>query len=291
MKQNPDNMIFRKTWWQSIQIMPVAARAEIFESVCKYVFEGIEPQLDPMSAVCMALSFIKRDIDEDKKRYADVCAKRAEAGRRHSGNQYTRQQPVQLEQTGTNGTNGSNNNCNSNCNGNNKENKENEKDISFSFSQKKEKIIFEFALLLLSEGRPNAYTEARDAYDYNDATEWTSETVLPNGNVQKKKISNKLSWLRGWKRTNEQIFAPADGVLFAECFDGIESLKQENECIINQFRGIRGGDETITLCFVSQKAIRIFKSTFETNAAFNKKVCLAIHKRFPKAEIIDYKTI
>ena len=290
MKQNPDNMIFRKTWWQSIQIMPVTARAEIFESVCKYVFEGIEPQLDPMSAVCMALSFIKRDIDEDKERYADVCAKRAEAGRKHSGNQHTRKaaQLEQLEQIGTIGTNGSNSNCNSNCN--NKENKE-EKEKEFSFSEKKEKIIFDFALLLLSEGRPNAYTEARDAYDYNDATEWTSETVLPNGNVQKKKISNKLSWLRGWKRTNEPIFAPADGVLFAECFDGIESLKPENECIINQFRGIRGGDETITLCFVSQKAIRIFKSAFDTNAAFNQKVCTAIRKRYQKAEIIDYKTV
>lgn len=285
-----DNVIFRKAWWQSIKQLPSEARLEIYDHICKYSFDGIVPEYNPMSAVSVAFSFIKQDIDAAKDKYDDICSKRAEAGRRHTGNQYTR---------GTNGTNvpikeqteqtelydNDNNNENEN------EEKEKQKDKSFSFSQKKEKIILDFSLLLLAEGRPNAYNEAREAYEYNESTDWMTETTLPNGCVKKKKISNKLAWLRGWKRKNEQIFAPADGDLFAQFFAGIESIKTNSECVINQFRGIRDGDEKITLLFSTNKAIERFRSAYESTPAFQNVVCSAIRKRYPKAEIIEYKTI
>lgn len=293
MKQKKhDSMVFHKAWWESIKIMPLTARTEIYDNICKYVFDGIEPNLDPMSAVSMAISFIRRDIDNDKARYAEICAKRAEAGRKHTGNQYTYgtngTSVPKMEQNGTNGTD----NDNDNDNDVKDRKRKNEKDKSFSFSQKKEKIIFDFSLLLLSEGRPNAYAEARDAYEYNDATNWESETKQPNGNVVKKKITNKLSWLRGWKRTNEQIFPPSDGALFAKVFDGLEGINPENECIINHFRGIReDGENGIVMLFSNYASRNRFCYLFESNSDFKSRVCAAMRIRYPKAEMINYKIV
>ena len=286
-----DNVIFRKAWWQSIKQLPSEARLEIYDHICKYSFDGIVPEYNPMSAVSVAFSFIKQDIDAAKDKYDDICSKRAEAGRRHTGNQYTR---------GTNGTNvpikeqteqtelydNDNNNENEN------EEKEKQKDKSFSFSQKKEKIIFDFSLVLLSEGRPNAYAEAREAYEYNDATGWTTETTKPNGDVTTKKITNPISWLKGWKRSNEQMFAPSEGYLYSKIFEGYSSIKQENECLINAFRGIRQiSDDGVELLFCNKKAIDIFQSIFENDKAFNTRVCATIRGRYPKAENIFYKVV
>lgn len=291
MKQKKhDSMVFHKAWWESIKIMPLTARTEIYDNICKYVFDGIEPNLDPMSAVSMAISFIRRDIDNDKARYAEICAKRAEAGRKHTGNQYTNgtngTSVPKMEQNGTNGTD------NDNDNDVKDKKRKNEKDKSFSFSQKKEKIIFDFSLILLSEGRPNAYAEAREAYEYNDATGWTTETTKPNGDVTKKKITNPISWLKGWKRSNEQIFAPAEGQLYSKIFEGYESIKRENECLINAFRGIRQiSDDGVELLFCNKKTIETFQSIFEGDKTFNRRVCATIRGRYPKAENIFYKVV
>lgn len=283
-----DNVVFRKLWWQSIKNLPSEARLETYDAICKYAFEGIEPACDPMSAVSMALSFIKQDIDAAKEKYEDICTKRAEAGRRHTGNQYTRvKQTEQMFQNGTNGTDNDNDN-DMIMKG---KDKENEKDKSFSFSKEKEKIIFDFSLVLLSEGRPNAYIEAREAYEFNDATGWITETTKPNGDVTKKIVKNKLAWLRGWKRTNEQMFAPADGTLYAQIFTGFETVKEENQCVINAFRGIQQCENGIVVLFSNRTAIERFSSAFETNNDFKRRVCKTFKGQYPEAECINYKLV
>ena len=276
-----DNVIFRRSWWQCMKNLPSDARLALYDTICKYAFDGVVPEFDPMSAVSVSFSFIKQDIDSAKEKYQSICEKRAEAGKKHSGNQYT---------NGTNGTNGTDND-NDNDNDNDIEN-EKVKDKSFSFSQKKEKIIFDFSLVLLSEGRPNAYAEAREAYEYNDATGWTTETTKPNGDVTTKKITNPISWLKGWKRSNEQMFAPSEGYLYSKIFEGYSSIKRENECLINAFRGIRQiSDDGVELLFCNKKAIDIFQSIFENDKAFNTRVCATIRGRYPKAENIFYKVV
>lgn len=286
-----DNVIFRRSWWQSMKNLPSDARLALYDTICKYAFDGVVPEYDPMSAVSVSFSFIKQDIDSAKEKYQSICKKRAEAGKKHSGNQYTNgtngTSVPKMEQNGTNGTD----NDNDNDNDNDIEN-EKVKDKSFSFSQKKEKIIFDFSLILLSEGRPNAYAEAREAYEYNDATGWTTETTKPNGDVTKKKITNPISWLKGWKRSNEQIFAPAEGQLYSKIFEGYESIKRENECLINAFRGIRQiSDDGVELLFCNKKTIETFQSIFEGDKTFNRRVCATIRGRYPKAENIFYKVV
>lgn len=297
-----DTFIFREQWWRNIKMFPDRRREEIFDALCKYVFEGIAPEFDPMDAVSTAIHFIITDINDDKSKYDEVCAKRSEAGKRHTGNQYTRANGTNgtngtsvpmLEQNGTNGTNGTDSDYEYDCEyeGEN----EKQKDKSFSFSQKKEKIIFDFSLILLSEGRPNAYKEAMDAYDFNESTGWTTETTKPNGDVTKKKITNPLAWLQGWKRSNEQIFAPADGMLFAEVLRAI----MENEeikftpCadIINYFRGFRHEGENVSILFTNVKTMKRFSETVNGDKRVQSILYPALQKQFAGAQTLYYKTI
>lgn len=303
-----DTFIFREAWWNQIKMFPDCRREEIYDALCKYVFEGIEPEYDPMNAVHTAIHFIVADINSDKGKYEEICAKRAEAGRRHTGNQYSR---AQMEQAGTNGTsvpkveqmeqagtNGSDNEYEYDYE-KDIEN-ENEKDKSFSFSQKKEKIIFDFSLILLSEGRPNASKEAREAYEYNESTNWTTETTKPNGDVQKKKITNPLSWLRGWKRQNEQIFAPADGMLFADIIRKIAEKKVQTdngeglrvfENVINHFRGFRNEGDDVAMLFINRNTLLNFRKYVESDEVSKQILFSELQKQFPKAQTLYYKTI
>ena len=90
-----DNVIFRRSWWQCMKNLPSDARLALYDTICKYAFDGVVPEFDTMSAVSVSFSFIKQDIDSAKEKYQSICEKRAEAGKKHSGNQYT---------NGTNGT-------------------------------------------------------------------------------------------------------------------------------------------------------------------------------------------
>lgn len=279
---------------------PDTCREQIYDALCKYVFEGIEPEFDPMNAISTAVRFILNDIKSDKDHYANVCAKRSEAGKRHTGNQYTR---------GTNGTNGTNvptmeqmeqmeqmpENMIMNRN---IEEKEKQKDKSFSFSQKKEKIIFDFSLILLSEGRPNAYKEACDAYEFNESTGWTTETTKPNGDVTKKKITNPLSWLQGWKRSNEQLFAPADGMLFADIIRKIAEKKVQSENgeglrifenVINHFRGFRNEGDDVAMLFINRNTLLNFRKYVEGDECSKQILFSKLQKQFPKAQTLYYK--
>ena len=296
-----DTFIFREQWWRNIKLFPDCRREQVYDALCKYVFEGIAPEFDPMDAVSTAIHFIITDINDDKTKYDEVCAKRSEAGKR--GNEvrwHGQSQKVanianakSESQKSQNVANIADYDYEYDC----KYEGENEKqkDKSFSFSQKKEKIIFDFSLILLSEGRPNAYKEAMDAYDFNESTGWTTETTKPNGDVTKKKITNPLAWLQGWKRSNEQIFAPADGMLFAEVLRAI----MENEeikftpCadIINYFRGFRHEGENVSILFTNVKTMKRFSETVNGDKRVQSILYPALQKQFAGAQTLYYKTI
>lgn len=293
-----DSFFFRASWWQSMKNMLAQSRAEVYDAVCMYVFEGKEPEIDPMSATSMAVRFILTDIERDKAKYADVSAKRAAAGRKHKGNQYT--QPEQAEQSDENGTNGTNGtNAVKEKKRKEKEGKEviikdnNDNNSSFSFpadAEKKEKIIFDFSLILLSEGRPNAYKEATEAYNYNDATDWESEKTDPKGNVTKKKIRNRLAWIQsGWQRHNEQIFAPADGALLANIIRRT-GLRPENADIINAFRGFRfdGDDTNIGFLYTNRRAYQKFQKAINDNQNVNIATFEELIKVYPKVKQLHF---
>ena len=77
-----DNFLFRKSWWDIIKNLPTEQRSEVIDLITQYMFEGIEPQFDELTAVSMAVQFIIRDINADKERYDNIAEKRREAGRK-----------------------------------------------------------------------------------------------------------------------------------------------------------------------------------------------------------------
>lgn len=299
-----DSFFFRASWWQSMKNLPNGCREEVYDAVCMYVFEGKEPTFDPMSATSMAVRFILTDVDRDKAKYAEVSERRAAAGRRGGKAKAANvanakkelQEPENERQNVANLANVAN--ATKEKKRKEKEGKEvninnNDNNSSFSFpadAEKKEKIIFDFSLVLLSEGRPNAYNEAREAYGYNDATGWESEKTDTAGNVTKKKIRNKLAWIEaGWKRHNEQVFAPAHGQILADILRQT-GMRPENADVINAFRGFRfEGDETnIAFLYTRKTAWQKFAAAISTNDAFNKTVFGELTKVFPKVKQLHF---
>ena len=76
-----DNFLFRKSWWDIIKQLPSEQRSEVIDYITQYMFEGIEPQFEEMTAVTMAVQFIIRDINADKERYDNTIEQRREAGK------------------------------------------------------------------------------------------------------------------------------------------------------------------------------------------------------------------
>ena len=280
-----DSFLFRASWWQSMKNLPNGCREEVYDAVCMYVFEGKEPEFDPMSATSMAVRFILTDVDRDKAKYAEVSERRAAAGRRGAA--------VTNKQKRANSANAAKEKKRKEKEGKEVNINNDDNNSSFSFpadAEKKEKIIFDFSLVLLSEGRPNAYNEAREAYGYNDATGWETEKTDTAGNVTKKKIRNKLAWIQaGWKRHNEQLFAPADGALLAEILRKT-GLKPENADIINAFRGFRfDGDETnIGFLYARRNAYQKFAKAINESEKVNKAVFGELLKNYPKVNQLHF---
>lgn len=299
-----DSFLFRASWWQSLKNLPNDCRSEVYDAVCMYVFENKEPAFDPMSATSMAVRFIITDLEYDKQKYADVSEKRAAAGRRggqakaaNVANAKKEQQETESERqnvANVANANFANNRIEENRIEQNSSNN-NDNNSSFSFpadAEKKEKIIFDFSLVLLSEGRPNAYNEAREAYGYNDATGWESEKTDTSGNVTKKKIRNKLAWIEaGWKRHNEQVFAPAHGQILADILRKT-GMRPENADVINAFRGFRfEGDETnIAFLYTRKTAWQKFAAAITANDSVNKTVFGELTKVFPKVKQLHFTT-
>lgn len=303
-----DSFLFRASWWQCMKNLPNECRSEVYDAVCMYVFEGKEPAFDQMSATSMAVRFIITDLEYDKQKYAEVSEKRAAAGRRGGQAKAANVANVanathnadETKQNVANVANVANVSKRSNrieenriCS-NRIEYNQDDNNSFFSFhadAEKKEKIIFDFSLVLLSEGRPNAYDEAREAYDYNDATGWETEKTDTAGNVTKKKIRNKLAWIQsGWKRHNEQLFAPADGALLASILRQT-GMKPENADIINAFRGFRfvdGNETNIGFLYARKNAYQKFAKAINESENVNKAVFGELLKNYPKVNQLHF---
>jgi hypothetical protein len=249
----------------------------------------------------MAFSFIKKHIDDDNAKYIQTCEKRAAAGRRgglakqanareQAKNENSEQQTLANL---ANATFAKQTLANLADNDNEYEyDNENEKintDFLFLEAEKKEKIIFDFSLILLSEGRPNSYTEATKAYDFNESTSWETTTEKKDGQKSTKKIKNKLSWLKGWQRSNEQLFAPRDGSVLAKILQNHPIPGMQN--LINYFRGIRDENDTVTFLFSNNINAAFFMNEYREDAGFRSAVIKVVKENFPNANTLYSKTI
>lgn len=106
-----ESIVFLREWMDAIRELPSDVRLEAYEAIIEYGTTGIIPEgLSPMAK--LALNFAKSTLDKNSDKYEATRKKRAEAGRRHNGNQYTEvpgetsaAPTAQVEQNGTNGTN------------------------------------------------------------------------------------------------------------------------------------------------------------------------------------------
>lgn len=75
-------------------------------TLIRAIFQYIEDETEPSfkGKLRIAFKFIRSTLDRDSQKWEDIKKKRSEAGKRHTGNQYTRQKMEQMEQNGTNGS-------------------------------------------------------------------------------------------------------------------------------------------------------------------------------------------
>lgn len=104
-----DSIVFLREWMDAIRELPADVRLEAYEAIIEYGTTGIIP--DGLSQMAkLALNFAKSTLDKNSDKYEATRKKRAEAGRKHNGNQYTEEPTsapaptAQVEQNGTNGT-------------------------------------------------------------------------------------------------------------------------------------------------------------------------------------------
>ena len=104
-----DSFVFYKDWYKAlISSFDDDFRLKVYDALMRFVFNDIKPD---DKQVKLALTLVISTIERDKAKYEDIKQKRSEAGSKHTGNQYTRQ-------NGTNGTNGTNGSVNVNVNDN-----------------------------------------------------------------------------------------------------------------------------------------------------------------------------
>lgn len=305
VKQYNKAFFFRASWWQSLKDLAPAARAEVYDTLCRYVFEGVMPKPDASSVASVAASFIITEIKQDVAKYEEISEKRAAAGRNHKGNQHTNkleqteqmEQMFQTEQNGTNGTNV----------GKEKE-KEKEsivdKEIEtkreklkiFSFcKEKKRNILFQFSMTLLSEGRADALKEAEAAYDSNEATGWVTKTRKPNGYVLEQDYSaNPLARLAGWKRKNPPTIIRAEAAVWADvcrALDaGVYDVAGLSPEAINEFEGLTtdDGGRDVKVRFRTKSAFAKLLDAARRDAAVRDTIYAEIRKHYPALAQLNF---
>lgn len=172
----------------------------------------------------------------------------------------------------------------------------------FSFA-KKRKILFEFSMTLLAEGRANALKEAEAAYDSNEATGWKTETRKPNGYVLMQDYStNPLARLAGWQRKNQRTIPAADAKLWAECLKAVDALEvfdivEKAPDLINQFQGIEmcykempNAAEVIKLCFDTKKAWRTLLEAIkgEGGKVIREAIYTKLREKYPEMHCAEF---
>lgn len=95
---NRESFTFRKEWKSAIAELSPDERLEVYEAVIDYATTGIKPN-GMSDASSLAFRFIAADIDQDVQKYTETAKKRSAAGRKHRGNQYTRQEQIDSNST------------------------------------------------------------------------------------------------------------------------------------------------------------------------------------------------
>lgn len=171
--------------------------------------------------------------------------------------------------------------------------KKEEKNINIFSSQKRKEnnLLFDFSMILLTEGRANALKEAEAAIECNEADGWRHEVRKANGDTVVKDYSaNRLSRLRGWKRSNPRTIPVMDATVWADALKRLSDegfdVAAEAPGVINEFEGfdLQEDGSMVRVNFASNSAWRPLLAAIKTNTRLKEVIYAALREAYPRLE-------
>ena len=273
-----ESFIFYRSFADAVKRVPKGQREELYEAIIDYALNNEEYTGDNFIAK-MVFDLVKPQIDANAKRREDG-SKGGRPKKNPTGITETKK-PMVIENAETKKpmvienaeTKKPNVNDNVEC-------------IMYndnSFFSEKEKIIFDFSLLLLSEGRANSTKEAKAAYECNEAEGWQCEVHRRDGSIVVKDFSkNKLSRLKGWRRSVQPTIPLADAILWAKVLRSLGHIV--NEGLIDDFAGfdVQAEGTVLRLDFTTQSAWRPLAAELKDNKELRDGIYEVLRTKYPE---------
>lgn len=305
MKSTNENIIFYRSWWDSLVSKSPDFRHSVLDAVFAYAFEGKTPAFPKESGQQVAFENICSYIDANRERFAEKQAQRKAAiearWSKHKEDKNTNEyEMIQNENSYSPARPNKDKDKDKDKEKDNVKDKDKDngsKEIdTLSLSQKnknissaegdgeRERVVFEYALFLLTEGRISAYENAFLAWEYNEALDWKREVVRRNGDRVQQPIGYKLSWLKNREQKPPQEFEAEHGAALAAILRR-SGMLPENASIIDDFRGfgLRGGCVYFLYAHIT-KAVRSFSVAIRENPKINNIVSQELTRAFPGSE-------
>lgn len=299
MQNSNENIIFYRSWWASLADKSPDFRHAVLDAIFAYAFDEIDPTFPKESGQQIACENICSFIDANREKFTKKQAQRKAAiearwNKQKENNNTDAYEPIQNKNSyspARPNKDKDNEKVKDNAKDKVKDNVSKKEDKSFfslnnniADAEKKEKIIFDYALFLLTEGRISAYENAIKAYDYNDALGWQRETERKDGNIVRQPIKQQLAWLKASPQKPPQEFETEHGAIFAAILRRT-GMQPENATIIDDFRGFGIRDGCVYFLYRSvTKAVRTFSVAIRENPKINNIVSQELSRAFPGSE-------
>ena len=130
----------------------------------------------------------------------------------------------------------------------------------------------------------NATKEARAAYECNEAEGWQCEVHRRDGSVVVKDFSkNKLSRLKGWRRSVQPTIPIADAMLWVKVLKAIKDTAVKNEALIDDFTGfdVQAEGTVLRLDFATQSAWRTLAAELKENQGLRYSIYEVLRTKYP----------
>ena len=250
-------------------------------AACSLVFdeEDHSSELDPEARV--AFMFIKQDIERDQEAYNLVIERNRRNGqnggrpRNTQDNQENPENPSEPKKPSglsENPENPSEPNMNRVEESRGDKSREDKKGINNSLSlsreeEEREREIFLISLLFLRKGIQLPVSEARDYYNYYQASGWCKS------NEHQTPIVDRIAYAETWKTKRESIISEDEGNAWANIIEAVNftNLKMAEE-FVNGYRGYLTNGQELRIFFSRRDTgVKLIK-TMETNEEFKTRI-------------------
>lgn len=273
-----ERFYFYEKWWRVLKNLPEQSALATYKAACSFVFEerDITEELDTEARV--AFMFIKQEIERDQEAYDKVVERNRVNGQnggrpRRNKEEENPKNPMGYIETQENPEKPSKPNKSRNEKKGLDTNREDNKDIeetSLSLEEQREREIFEISLLFLRKGIKSPVSEAREYYNYYQASGWRKS------NEHQTPIIDKVAYAQTWKTKNEQIISEHEGEIWSKLISsiGFKNLGLAAE-FIEEYRGYfldNNEREKVRFFFSTRNTKKKFETTYQKNELFKSRV-------------------